>query len=61
MHYINQLFTNLLDHRRKLPPNSGGGLMALSLPFPLLPPPPLSTLSLSCLPLSLEVGPLKSS
>ena len=56
------MFFNDDEHRRKLPPNSGGG----SWPFPFpplsslpLPSPPLP--SLPSLPLSLEVGPPKSS
>jgi len=40
-------------HRRKLPPNSGGG--SWPLPSPSLPSPPLT--SLPSLPLSLKVGP----
>ena len=45
------------QHRRKLPPNSGGGLMALSFPSPSLPSPAFSSPLLPTLPLSLEVGP----
>jgi len=50
---------NISLHRRKLPLNTGGGLMAVSFPLPSPPlsSPPLLSLPLPSPPFPLEVGP----